>query len=343
MNLNKKRILIISKNSTDLVNFIDLLKNDYEINTTSNYDATLLAVDMWKPMLIVCDVLMLDELYSLFLEKDLNGKIAIVFYGRKLNLKTKQRAYLAGAIDIIQIEEIGNMFLQNIRNKIQFISNNFLLNEESNKKDYMFEDRKMAIMDSLALISGIRDPYATMHNERCVEYAKILICELKRHEKYKNKLNRKQTNAIIMAVPIHDIGKVAIPEDILMKKKDLTEDEISIMKLHTAYGKNIVDALNFDTESCELIKAARDIVYYHHEDYDGKGYPLGLRGEEIPLSAQIMRLIDSYDNITNSKMYTPAYPHELAVDYIIGKRGICFSDELVTAFLEVESEFAKLL
>lgn len=145
-----------------------------------------------------------------------------------------------------------------------------------------------------------------------------------------------------MAAALHDIGKVGIPDSILNKPGRLTDEEYEIMKTHVVIGKNILDTTYGNKLSNNIIKYARDIVYHHHEKYDGTGYPEKLKGEEISIISRIMALIDVYDALANPRVYKPAMPYKEVEEFIKDQSGRMFDPKIVNIFEMVKDELKQI-
>lgn len=188
----------------------------------------------------------------------------------------------------------------------------------------------------------VRNIESSNHTLRTQWMMKVLCEHLKTKEKYAVVLNDEYISELFKTAPLHDIGKVGIPDNILLKPGRLNPDEFEIMKKHTTYG---VEALRHDADPhmpVAFINTAMQIAGTHHERYDGTGYPDGLKGEEIPLCGRLMAIIDVYDALTNQRVYKPAYSHERALEIILGERGRQFDPDLVDAFVEIEKDIQRI-
>jgi len=203
------------------------------------------------------------------------------------------------------------------------------------------ESRDLLIF-SLAKLAEWRDPETGAHLERMREYSRVLAHCLSTTDKYKSIIDADYVRAIFMTSPLHDIGKVGIPDGILLKPGRLTEDEFEIMKKHVLIGSNTLDAVLNEQPSAEYLRFAREIVISHHEKYDGTGYPYGIAGEDIPLSGRITAVADVYDALTTKRVYKEAFPHEKAHAIIVEGSGKHFDPDVVDAFLECEDEFIRI-
>lgn len=189
------------------------------------------------------------------------------------------------------------------------------------------------VIHSLATVVEERDENTGGHIQRTENYVKMLIAKMKKNDKFK-KLPDQFYKNVILAAPMHDVGKIKIPDTILNKPARLTEKEFEVMKLHTVYGAEILSKLLSRDEDPEYFDIAQNVAKYHHERYDGTGYPEGLKGEEIPLEARIMALADVYDALTSDRVYKKAYPNSMAREILKEGAGTQFDPDLCELFLE---------
>jgi putative two-component system response regulator len=195
---------------------------------------------------------------------------------------------------------------------------------------------------SLAKLTESRNPETGTHVERIREYCRVMASHLSQQEKFRDVVDGEYVQLIYMTSPLHDIGKVGIPDAILLKPGRLTQDEFEVMKQHTLIGSRTLDAALRAYPEAKFLCMARDIARSHHEWYDGSGYPDGLAGADIPLCSQIVGLVDVYDALTTKRVYKPAYSHERARAMILDEAGSHFNPDIVEAFLENEDLFIEI-
>ncbi len=183
-----------------------------------------------------------------------------------------------------------------------------------------------------------RDSDTGAHIQKTAEYVRIILEGLKKNGYYPDKLTPKYISDVIMSAPLHDVGKINIPDAVLNKPGKLTDEEFKIMKTHTTAGKKIMERAISTVQGENYLKEARNMAAYHHERWDGKGYPEGLRGEVIPLSARVMSVADVFDALTSPRIYKPAFPMEKAIDIIKEGAGAQFDPKCVEVFLDSISE-----
>ncbi|MCX8026321.1 MAG: CHASE2 domain-containing protein [Thermodesulfovibrionales bacterium] len=199
-----------------------------------------------------------------------------------------------------------------------------------------------AAIEAIANITETRDPETGGHIKRTKEYVRILSRTLKKNPKYKHILDDEYIQLLYLSAPMHDIGKVGIPDRILLKPGRFNDEEFEIMKKHTIYGKKVIDSAEQILGENSFLKLAREIAYSHQEKWDGSGYPQGLKGEEIPLSARIMGLVDVYDALVCKRVYKKGLSHKMAVEIIRSGRGSHFDPDIVDAFIEVHERFLEI-
>jgi putative two-component system response regulator len=191
----------------------------------------------------------------------------------------------------------------------------------------------------MAKLAESRDTDTGAHLERVRTYSRIIAEHLSRQPKFRDLVNTDFVRLIYLTSPLHDIGKVAVPDTVLLKPGPLTNDEFEIMKLHTVHGAQTLDAALREYPTARYLRMARDIAATHHEWYDGSGYPKGLVGDKIPLCGRIVALADVYDALTSRRVYKDAYSHEKAKAIVLQARGTHFDPDIVDAFLANEKKF----
>ena len=212
---------------------------------------------------------------------------------------------------------------------------------EAGKRLLALEGRDMMIF-SLAKLAESRDQETGKHLERMREYSKLLAVEMSSWPKFEDVIGAQFIELLYMTSPLHDVGKVGIPDRILCKPGKLTAEEFEIMKQHTTIGSETLKASADAHPEAKFLQMALDIAYMHHEKWDGSGYPQGLSGEDIPLSARIVALADVYDALTTFRVYKPAFSHEKARGIILDSRGSHFDPDVVDAFLKTEDQFIAI-
>ncbi|MDA7848310.1 HD domain-containing protein, partial [Sulfurospirillum sp.] len=197
-------------------------------------------------------------------------------------------------------------------------------------------------IESMALVVESRDTETGAHIQRTKEYIRYMAEYLYKNGIYKDILTKEFRVLIYKASPLHDIGKVAIPDNILKKPGKLTNDEFDLMKEHPRIGKEVLENALKEHKDNKFLKIALRIAYSHHEKWDGSGYPNGLKGDEIPLEARLMALADVYDALISKRVYKKAFSFEDSEQIIIDGSGTHFDPTLVKAFIQTKDKFKEI-
>lgn len=198
------------------------------------------------------------------------------------------------------------------------------------------------MISGLASLAEYRDPETGEHIKRTQNYVKALATTLKRKGLYEEELTLENIDAMYMSVPLHDIGKVGIRDDILLKPGKLTDEEFEIMKTHAKIGYDTIRNVANKLKNNAFLEYAADVAYTHHEKYDGSGYPRGLKGDEIPLIGRLMAVADVYDALTSKRVYKDAMSHEEAMEIIKAGIGKHFDPVIVSCAISLESTFQNI-
>jgi putative two-component system response regulator len=195
---------------------------------------------------------------------------------------------------------------------------------------------------AMSKLAESRDPETGEHLDRMREYCRLLAKELSKQPKYAGYIDKTYIENIYSASPLHDIGKVGVPDAILSKPGKLTDEEWVIMKTHPVIGAETLREVDREHPGNAFIQTGIEIAASHHEKWDGSGYPYGLSGEDIPLSARILALGDVYDALTSKRCYKEAMAHNTAVDIIREGEGKHFDPDVISAFLGINEEFVRI-
>ncbi len=211
------------------------------------------------------------------------------------------------------------------------------LAHERNRAQSATEDSELAqrmMVQSLLSLTEIRDAETGSHSRRTQQYSRLLALQLRDHPRFAEFLTPAQIELLSTLAPLHDIGKVGIPDQLLNKPGKLTDDEFQEMKKHPVYGLKVITTAQTRAGAGDdtILAMAKDIVYTHHERWDGQGYPRGLKGEQIPIPGRLMAVVDVYDALTTPRCYRGPMPHELAVELIVDGEGSHFDPAVVDAF-----------
>lgn len=216
------------------------------------------------------------------------------------------------------------------------------LEEEVRDKMIEIEESQHAAILALAKLTEARDSDTGDHLERVQHLSRSLASKLRELPKYSKQINNQYLKDIYFASALHDIGKINIPDRILLKPGKLTDDEMNIMKSHVALGEKVLSDMVMYYPKNSLILMARTIAKYHHEKWNGKGYLLGVSGDDIPLPARIMAVVDVYDALRSKRPYKNEMTHQQAYNIIVADSGQHFDPEVVAAFVDIHEQFEAI-
>ena len=222
------------------------------------------------------------------------------------------------------------------------------ISDQAKTKDYskslqQVENARLITILALAKLAEYRDDETGFHLERIREYTKIIAEEMATMPKYVGYITPDYIEDLFQSSILHDIGKVGIPDAILLKPGKLTPEEFEKIKEHSMLGGDVLTDIEARINTRTFLTLGKEIAYYHHEKWNGKGYPKGLKGDDIPLSARIVSLADVYDALTSKRIYKEAMPHNKAKEIIVLEKKRSFDADVVDSFLARESDFRDLL
>ncbi len=341
---NAHRVLIVDDAPENIRILGELLRDKYTIMFARNgQDALRIANSTPQPDIILLDVIMpgMDgyEVCKKLKENASTIGIPVLFITAQNDEKEESRGLSIGAVDYVSKPFRSSLVTTRVDNQLE-------LKRHRDQLDFLVKERtkelvltQEATIEAMAGLAEWRDPETGMHIKRTQTFVKLLADYMANLPKYKEVLDAKTIELLYLSAPLHDVGKVSIPDAILQKPGRLTEEEFEIMKQHTEYGRKALSSADSKLGSDSFLRIARTIAYSHHERWDGKGYPQGLKEEEIPLAARLMSVADVYDALTSKRVYKPAMPHEKASSIIVEGKGTQFCPDVVDAFLALEYEF----
>lgn len=224
----------------------------------------------------------------------------------------------------------------------QLEHSNETLEERIRERTRQLERTQHVTVFSLARLAESRDTETGEHLSRIRRYVQVLAQQMGQWPTYQDTIDAAFVKELFHSSPLHDIGKVGIPDSILLKPGKLSPEEFDIMKMHTVIGGDTLKAADIEAGKGSFLTMGRDIAYYHHEKWNGSGYPYGAAGADIPLAARIVALGDCYDALTTKRPYKEAFSHETAKEIILDSKGTHFDPQVVDAFLAVEEQFIAI-
>jgi putative two-component system response regulator len=219
---------------------------------------------------------------------------------------------------------------------------NQILEEKFKERSRELSLTQEVTIECMASLAETRDPETGGHIKRTRAYVQALAAHLKNHPKFSHFLDEKTIDLLYKSAPLHDIGKVGIPDSTLLKPDRLTDQERREMEKHTTYGRDALKVAEAQLGENSFLRLASEIAYHHHEKWDGSGYPQGLKGEDIPISGRLMALADVYDALISKRPYKEPIPHKVSVEIIASERGKYFDPDIVDAFLDLQENFREI-
>ena len=346
----KDRVLIVDDVEINRIILREILYNDYEIlEAEDGFQAVDILYNVEKrPHAVLLDIMMpgMDgfEVLQVIKSNPDTEKIPVLFITAADANTNETRGLNEGAVDYISKPFNPDVVKARVDNHIQLMRYRAELERMVERKTADLMKTHEQMLETMATIIEYRSLESGMHIRRSCELTRILVSHMLSKPEFTNRLMELNFNSIVKAVAMHDIGKVGIPDNILLKPGRLTPEEFEVIKTHTTIGSGIIDSIASDlTDDGVYLQRCREICRHHHERWDGNGYPDKLAGDEIPLAARISSVVDVYEALVSERCYKAAMPHEKAVSIIVEGRGTQFAPNIVDTFLEAQYDFKQLI
>jgi putative two-component system response regulator len=353
--LERPTILVVDDTADNLEIMAGLLKDSYHVKLANSGERALKYVrGERKPDLILLDIMMpglsghdvIRELKANAATRD----IPVIFLTAMTAAEDEKKGFDLGAADYITKPISPPTVLARVRTQLQNKAHADFLRDQNAWLEAEVGRRTReitAIQDvtilAMASLAETRDSDTGNHIRRTQLYVRALAEKLKSHPRFGYYLSDAMVEVLYKSAPLHDIGKVGVPDRILLKPGKLTAEEFEVMKTHTTLGRDAIAHAEWKLGmSVEFLGCAKEIAYGHQEKWDGSGYPEGLAGEDIPISARLMAIADVYDALISRRVYKDGLSHERAVQIIRDGRGVHFDPDMVDAFLELAEDFRAI-
>jgi putative two-component system response regulator len=344
-------ILVVDDTPDNLALMTALLKDEYRVQVANSGERALRLVQDGAPSLVLLDIMMpgMDgyEVCRRLKADPATESIPVIFLTAKSEVDDETRGLALGAVDYIVKPISPPVVLARIKTQLMLKSasdflrgKSDLLETEVERRTAEIQDLQDAMVLAMASLAETRDNETGNHLRRTQHYVRRLAEQLRARGQQVELLTDRHIDLLFKSAPLHDIGKVGIPDSILLKPGPLTAEEFEVMKTHTTLGRDAIEhaeqALGHEVP---FLRFAKEIALSHQEKWDGSGYPEGLKGEAIPLAARLMAVADVYDALISRRVYKPAFTHEQAVQMIGAGRARHFDPDMVDAFLDVHEDF----
>ena len=331
----QKIIFVVDDSFINLSIAEEALEKHYRVITLLSAEKMYAALEKLTPDLILLDIAMPEvsgfEVMKQLKSNNLLEKIPVIFLTALNDSYNEALGIELGAVDFITKPFSEPVLLNRIKNHLN-------IDELVRKRTEQLVQLKNGIVFTLADIVECRDKNTGGHVERTTAYLKILLDAMVSHGIYIDKIRRWDVSLLISSARLHDVGKIFIPDSILNKPGPLTQEEFDLIKTHPLEGEKIIEQTMCRTGEAEFLQFAKIIAGYHHERWDGTGYPYGLKGTDIPIQGRIMAIIDVYDAIVSERSYKKAIPHDEAVSIIKNDAGKHFDPFIADVFCKVSEK-----
>jgi len=358
-NKDKPTILIVDDTPDNIMLLSRLLKDRYNTKVANNGSLALQIAQGTPGLdLILLDVMMpgLDgyETCRQLKANPVTADIPVIFLTAKNQVEDEAMGLSLGAVDYIAKPISPPILFARVATQLTLLDARRQLQAHNENLEKLVQDRtaqlalmQEAIIMAMGTLAETRDNAAATkgdhHIRRTQHYVRALARHLQHHPRFAADLTDENIELLYRSVPLHDIGKVGIPDRILLKPGVLDREEFEVMKLHAVYGRDTIMLVEKHIGGTNgFLMFAREIAHSHQEKWDGSGYPDRLAGEQIPLSARLMAVADVYDALISRRVYKPAFTHQQALDVMRKGRGTHFDPDVLDAFFEIEGQFAAI-
>jgi len=351
--MERKTVFIVDDDMTNLTVGAAALSDVYNVFTFNSGGLLLKKLARHIPDMILLDVDM-PEMSGYEIIKQLRGNkdtghIPVIFLTAKSDGESELEGLSLGAIDYITKPFSPPLLLKRIevhllvesqKTELQDFNNNLLDMVEAKTKTVV--ELQHAILNSLTKLVDRRDDITGGHIERTQRYMYILLKTIIDRGLFIEESSKWDVDLVVHSTQLHDIGKIAIKDSILLKPGKLTAEEFDSIKEHTTVGEDVISEIERNTSENEFLEYAKVFTSTHHEKWDGSGYPRGLKGSEIPLLGRVMALVDVYDALVSERPYKKSFSHDKAVSIITDSSGQHFDPDIVELFLSVSDQFVQI-
>ena len=348
-------VLVVDDTPDNLSLMGGLLRDHYHVKVANQGEKALkIAQGEQPPDLILLDIMMpgMDG-YEVCrrLKANLHTRdIPVIFLTARADMEDERQGLALGAVDYITKPISPPILLARVATHLALKASADFLRDKSAYLEREVALRTLevqAIQDvtimAMTSLAETRDNETGNHIRRTQLYVKALAEHLRDHPRFAHVLTDRMVDLLYKSAPLHDIGKIGIPDAILLKPGKLTVEEFEIMKTHTTLGRNAIEEAERRLGMrVAFLSVSKEIAYSHQEKWDGSGYPEGLKGDAIPVSARLMAVADVYDALISKRVYKPAFPHEQACATIVKGRGTHFDPDMVDAFVAIAQDFLRI-
>ncbi|MDR0764831.1 MAG: response regulator [Synergistaceae bacterium] len=350
MSAQKSKVLIVDDTDINIDILVDALGDRYDLFTALDGESALAQVKTNFPDIILLDVVMPGmsgyEVCAELKSNPATADIPIIFLTAMTDINDKARGFELGAVDymakpfaVLEVRARLGVHLSLLDARKALKRQNETLEVKVRERTRELSMTQNVIIEAMASLAETRDQETGGHVRRTRLYVHLLAKRLASHPRFRDYLAPPERDELGKAATLHDIGKVGVPDNILLKPAKLTPGEFEEMKKHTIYGHNILRRLTRRLPNNSFLVLADEIAWSHHEKWNGQGYPRGLKGDEIPISGRLTAIADVYDALISARPYKKAMSGGEATDFIVSQSGIHFDPDVVSAFADLTDTF----
>ncbi len=339
-------VMVVDDTEANIDVLVNTLGDMYDVRVAMDGETALEDIFEDMPDLILLDIMMPGmsgyEVCETLKADSRTRHIPVIFLTAMTEEKDEAKGLALGAVDYVTKPFSPELVKARVRNQLELKRHQDHLEELVQERTRELALTQEVTIYSLASLAETRDPETGGHILRTQRYVRLLAEQLRDQARFSDVLNDTTINLLYLSAPLHDIGKVGVPDHILNKPGKLTREEFEEMKNHTVYGRDALRIAEEKLGSNSFMRLAREIAYTHQEKWDGSGYPQGLKGDAIPVSGRLMAVADVYDALVSKRIYKPPFSHRKAVRIIEEGRGSHFDPDMVDAFMTVENRFLEI-
>ena len=344
---SEAKVLLVDDNTTNLQLLHETLDGQgYRLLIAKNGKTALAIAQKANPAIILLDIMMPEmdgyEVCRRLKSEEKTAQIPVIFITALADENDQAKGLALGAVDYISKPFNPELVRARVRIHLELKRYRDDLEQLVAERTRRLALTQAVTIESLATLAEYRDPETGGHIKRTQNYVKALAKRLKDHPRFRDELTDEVIELLYMSAPLHDVGKIAVPDYILQKAGSLTDEEFEEMKKHTNYGHDALLLSEQKLGADSFLRYAREIAFTHQEKWDGSGYPSGLKGDEIPISGRLMALADVYDALISKRVYKPPFSHEKALKIIVEGSGKHFDSDVVDAFVDLENTFRNI-
>ncbi len=343
----KKTILVVDDDKANLMIAQRLLSEEYRVAAVNSGALALHYLEKNEPELILLDIQM-PEMDGFGVMKCIQDnedwkKIPVIFLTADRSEQTEEKCFIMGAVDYIGKPFVPAIMLQRIRRTLELEDYRKNLEKMVEQQLKQITQLQQDIIMTMANLIESRDGTTGEHIRRTSVYTRFLIEQLQKRGLYTKELTPGFVDYLCKAAPLHDIGKITVSDVVLQKAGPLTEEEYNSIKLHAEAGRQLIRQNMGSIVNKEFVEVASDVAAYHHEMWNGQGYPEKLAGEQIPLAARILAIADVFDALIAKRPYKESMSMEQVLSIMEQKRGTNFEPRLLDVFLDARDELKELV